>query len=115
MMLNTVAEFPAYTQIAEEYFSEIERQEIIDFLATNPESGAVIPATGGLRKLRWHKDNKGKSGGVRIIYYFHDTRLPLYLLIMYAKEKKVDLTIKQQQKLAALTKALTTAMLEKTR
>ena len=112
-MFNTIAEFPAYTEIAEQYFSEDERQAIIDYLAKNPESGDVIPATGGLRKLRWRKDNKGKKGGVRIIYYFHDKRIPLYLLIMYAKETKSDLTIKQQQRLANLVKMLTATMLEK--
>jgi hypothetical protein len=51
--LNTVAELPTYTEIAETYFSENERQSIIDYLAKYPESGDVIPATGGLRKLRW--------------------------------------------------------------
>jgi mRNA-degrading endonuclease RelE of RelBE toxin-antitoxin system len=111
--LNTVAELPAYTEIAETYFSENERQSIIDYLAKYPESGDVIPATGGLRKLRWRKDNKGKSGGVRIIYYFHSEKMPLYLLIMYAKEKKADLTIKQQQKLTSLVKLLTASILEK--
>jgi mRNA-degrading endonuclease RelE of RelBE toxin-antitoxin system len=112
-MLNTVVEFPAYTDIAEQCFSEEERQAIINFLAKNPESGDVIPATGGLRKLRWRKDHKGKRGGVRIIYYFHDRRIPLFLLIMYAKEKKSDLTIKQQQTLASLMKTLTATMLGK--
>lgn len=114
-MLNTIAEFPAYTEATEKYLSETERQELIDYLAKNPESGDVMPGTGGLRKLRWRKDNKGKSGGVRVIYYFHDARLPLYLLIMYAKEKTENLTIKQQQKLAMMTKALISAMLEKKR
>ena len=85
--MNTVAELPAYTEIAETYFSENERQSVLDYLAKYPESADVIPATGGLRKLRWRKDNKGKRGGVRIIYYFHSEKMPLYLLIMYAKEK----------------------------
>ena len=111
--MNTVAELPAYTEIAETYFSENERQSILDYLAKYPESGDVIPTTGGLRKLRWRKDNKGKSGGVIIIYYFHSEKMPLYLLIMYAKEKKADLTIKQQQKLTSLVKLLTASIREK--
>ena len=107
-MLNTVTELDAYTEIAEKYFREEERQEIVDYLARNPKKGDVIPGTNGLRKLRWGKDNKGKSGGVRIIYYFHNEKLPLYLLIMYAKETQTDLTIKQQQRLAGLVKILMT-------
>ena len=107
-MLNTVTELDAYTEIAEKYFGEEERQEIVNYLARNPKKGDVIPGTNGLRKLRWKKDNKGKSGGVRIIYYFHNEKLPLYLLIMYAKDTQTDLTIKQQQRLAGLVKILMT-------
>jgi len=107
-MLNTVTELDAYTENAEKYFREEERQEIVDYLAKNPKKGDVIPGTNGLRKLRWGKDNKGKSGGVRIIYYFHNEKLPLYLLIMYAKDTQTDLTIKQQQRLVDLVKMLIT-------
>ena len=111
--MNTVAELDAYTEIAEKYFSEKERWEIVDYLARNPKNGDTMLGTNGLRKLRWKKDNKGKSGGVRIIYYFHNEKLPLYLLIMYAKETQTDLTIKQQQRLAGLVKILITATREK--
>lgn len=112
-MLNTITELDAYTEIAEKYFCEEERQEIVNYLARNPKKGDVIPGTNGLRKLRWKKGNKGKSGGVRIIYYFHNEKLPLYLLIMYAKDTQTDVTIKQQQRLADLVKVLIAATLEK--
>ena len=58
--MNTVAELPAYTEIAETYFSENERQSILDYLAKYPESGDVIPATGGLGNYVGEKTIKGK-------------------------------------------------------
>lgn len=84
-MLNTIAELPAYRTFAQEHLTGEERQAIIDYLAEHPKAGDVMRGTGGVRKLRWGKGGRGKSGGVRVIYYFHDTRLPLYLLTFREK------------------------------
>jgi mRNA-degrading endonuclease RelE of RelBE toxin-antitoxin system len=75
-MLNTIAELPAYRALAEKHLSEEERREIIDYLAEHPLAGDVLQGTGGIRKLRWGKGGRGKSGGVRVIYYFHDSLCP---------------------------------------
>jgi hypothetical protein len=48
----------------------------------------LIPGTGGIRKLRWAREVMGKSGGVRVIYYFHGERMPLYLLSVFGKNQK---------------------------
>ena len=48
--------------------------------------------TGGIRKLRWSREGMGKSGGARLIYYFHDLRIPLYLLSIFGKNEKVKLS-----------------------
>ncbi len=48
----------------------------------------------------------GKSGGVRVIYYYHDTRMPLYLLTIFGKGEKDDLTKAERNELAKLVKAL---------
>ena len=53
-----------------------------DHLAARPKAGVLIEGTGGVRKLRWARDGRGKSGGVRVIYYFHSEAMPLYLLTM---------------------------------
>lgn len=64
-------------------------------LAINPEVGPVIPGGGGIRKLRWRASGKGKSGGVRIIYYVYARDQKIYLLYPYKKSEQGDLTRKQ--------------------
>jgi hypothetical protein len=112
-MLNTVAELPAYRALAEKHLSETERQAIIDHLAEHPKAGDLLQGTGGIRKLRWGKGGRGKSGGVRIIYYFHDDRLPLYLLTLFAKNEQANLTAAERNDLAKLVETLVKTALEK--
>ena len=52
----------------------------------------MIPEAGGIRKLRWATKGKGKSGGFRVVYYFHNEEFPLFLLTVYAKNQKANLT-----------------------
>src|ERR1017187_7193203 len=59
---------------------ETERTALIIYLAVNPEVGVVVPDTGGVRKLRWALPGRGKSGGARVIYYYHNESIPLYAL-----------------------------------
>jgi hypothetical protein len=112
-MLNTIAELPAYRSFAEKHLSDDERQAIIDYLAEHPKSGDVMRGTGGVRKLRWGKGGRGKSGGVRVIYYFHDERLPLYLLTLFAKNEQANLTAKERNMLATLVDTLIATALER--
>ena len=65
--LITVAETPVFVRQAREVWSEEERDEFVLYIAGNPEAGAVIPDTGGVRKLRWGRAGSGKRGGVRVI------------------------------------------------
>jgi mRNA-degrading endonuclease RelE of RelBE toxin-antitoxin system len=51
-----------------------------------------MQVTGGLRKLRWSAHGKGKSGGVRVIYYYHNESIPLFLLTVFGKGEKVNLS-----------------------
>ena len=72
----------------------------------NPLAGDLIRGTGGVRKLRWGRGGRGKSGGVRIIYYFHSANAPLYLLTIYGKGDKADLTEHERKELADFTAIL---------
>jgi hypothetical protein len=65
--LITVAETPVFVRQAREVWSEEERDEFVLYIAGNPKAGAVIPDTGGVRKLRWGTAGSGKRGGVRVI------------------------------------------------
>ncbi len=88
----TVVETPFFLRKSAVLLAENERSELIAFLGMNPEAGDVIPETGGVRKVRWAAKGKGKSGGVRVIYYFHSETLPLFLLTVYSKSQQANLT-----------------------
>ncbi len=104
MRLLTVAETPLFVRQAAVVWSDEERAGFVDYIAANPEAGDVIPDTGGVRKVRWARSGTGKSGGVRVIYFYHDAGRPLYLLLVYAKGRQENMTPdekKQVRKLAA--------------
>lgn len=105
-MLMTVAELPGYQRRAERLLSEDERQDVVSYLAAFPKDGDLIRGTGGVRKLRWRRSGRGKSGGVRVIYYFHSERIPLYLLTIFAKNERADLNQKERNDLARLVEVL---------
>lgn len=104
--LITVAETPLFLRQAEKIWSRGEHDEFIDYIAGNPEAGDVIPETGGIRKVRWGREGSGKRGGVRVIYLFHDPERPLYLLTVYAKARKEDLSADEKRTVRQLAAVL---------
>ena len=84
----SVVETPGFLRDAAMVFTDRERGELVAFLAANPEAGDIIPETGGTRKLRWRMQGRGKSGGARAIYYYHNKSLPIFLLNFFAKNEK---------------------------
>jgi hypothetical protein len=73
--------------------------EMLEFLARRPRAGRIIKGTGGLRKVRIARPGKGKSGGTRVIYYYHNEGTPLLLLLIYAKATQDNLTAAQKAQL----------------
>jgi len=104
--LQTVAELPTFINQAAAIFSSEEKEEVISFLASNPLAGDEIPGTGGVRKIRVPAKGKGKRGGARIIYYWYSEDAPLYALLVYAKNRKTDLTPDEAKAVSALAKAI---------
>lgn len=104
--LYGIAELPSYARLADKLFSTEERSDLIDYLAEHPKAGAIMEGTGGVRKLRWHRGSQGKRGGVRVIYYFHDDGMPLYLLTLFTKSDKANLSAAERKELAGLTRLL---------
>lgn len=107
--MQTVAELPEYIRAADKLMSADERQDIIRYLAEHPKDGDVREGTGGVRKLRWRRGGQGKSGGVRVIYYFRREDMPLYLLTLFAKGDRANLTKAERNELADLTDLLVRA------
>jgi hypothetical protein len=81
-------------------------------LAVHPKAGDLIEGTGGVRKLRWGRGTQGKSGGVRVIYYVHSERMPLYLLTLFAKNEKANISKAERQELNDLVELLVHIWLE---
>ena len=102
----TIAELPEFIHTAQKLLTETERQDIILYLAEHPKTGDLLEGTGGIRKLRWGRGGQGKSGGVRVIYYFHDEVMPLYLLTLFAKGDRSNLTKGERNEFADLVKLL---------
>lgn len=102
----TVVETPFFLRKAVGLLTEEEREHLIAFVGANAEVGTVISESGGVRKLRWAAKGKGKRGGVRVIYYFHSEAFPVFLLTVYAKNQKANLTKGERNELKALVPML---------
>lgn len=102
----TVAETTEFIKQAGKLINDDERQNLISYLADNPMTGVVIEGTGGIRKLRWARRGMGKSSGVRVIYYYYNERMPLYLLTIYGKGEKANITASEKSELSKLVKLL---------
>jgi hypothetical protein len=79
---------------------------LVGYLAQHPDSGDLIPGTGGFRKLRWQLDGRGKRSGARVIYYFHDDSMPLFAITAFAKNERADLSQLERNELRTLGRRL---------
>ncbi len=95
-----------YERQATKLLTPSERSALEQHLSEAPEAHPIIPGTGGVRKARWGRGGWGKSGGVRAIYYFQLEKSTVYMLTVYAKAHKADLTEKERQELKKLVKFL---------
>lgn len=103
----TIAELKSAQKDLQRILSEEEANKLFDFLAVNPESGDVIPETGGIRKLRWKGQGKGQSKGIRICYFYHDLNMPLFILAVYSKGERLRLSKREEQLMSKLVRELT--------
>ena len=91
--MHVVVESPEFEADAKAAgLADTDVQRIIDHLAKHPNAGDVIPGTGGARKVRVAGRGKGKSGGYRVVTFYTGPDLPLFLLTVYGKGEKIDLT-----------------------
>ena len=89
----TVVESLIFQKLWPKYWDEDERAEFASFIAQNPEAGAVIRGSGGVRKVRWAREGAGKSGGVRIIYLARNEAGEVYLLTLYTKSESENISL----------------------
>ena len=106
---QTVIETPEFVLQAKKCLSDVSKDEFISHIARNPTDGDLIRGTGGARKIRWASEHKGKSGGIRVIYYYHNKKIPIFLFTAYAKSKTENITTLECQKLKEIIKNLVKA------
>ena len=104
--MQTIVELPEFIKRASGRLRYEEKASIINYLALHPQSGDIMQGTGGIRKLRWSAQGKGKSGGVRVIYYYHNGSVPLFLLTVFGKGEKANISKSERNELSKLTNLL---------
>lgn len=93
-MYVTFIESPIFTRYVYDYFDDHEYSTFQAFLAKNPEKGDLIRGGGGLRKIRCAAKGKGKSGGVRVIYYYHLKNSEIRLVMIFPKNELENISEK---------------------
>jgi hypothetical protein len=105
--MQTVIETESYLRAAKDAgMIDEEMAAAVDLLATAPESGDLMQGTGGVRKIRLAGRGKGKSGGYRIVFYFGGEDIPVFLLTVFGKGEKDNLSQGERNALRALTAVL---------
>ena len=103
LLMQTIIETPAYLSDAKALgLTDAERTAIVDYIAQHPSAGEVMSGTGGARKVRFGGRGKGKSGGYRVITFYSGEDIPVFLLNIFAKGEKINLTKAEQNELRAI-------------
>jgi hypothetical protein len=105
--LREIVETKAYLAAADRAgLTEEDREAVVNHIAANPKGGDLIKGTGGVRKVRIARPNAGKSGGWRVLTAYVAEAAPVYLLTVYGKNQKSNISKAEANEFAALMKAL---------
>jgi len=99
-------ETPTFTRMITALLTDDEYWGLQNLLIENPDRGEIIQGGGGIRKLRYAAQGRGKSGGIRVIYYWIKDNQQIYMLVAYPKSKKDDLTDNETDVLRRYVKEL---------
>ncbi|MDR4506063.1 MAG: type II toxin-antitoxin system RelE/ParE family toxin [Candidatus Scalindua sp.] len=105
--MQTVVETPEFIRCAKKLdLSDDGRESIVDLIASNPEAGNEISGTSGMRKVRIAGKGKGKSGGYRVITFFTGSDMPVFLITVYGKGQKGNITAAEKKAMKMLSNAI---------
>ena len=85
-------ETPFFTKALSHYLEDDEYAKLQNYLNEQPEAGVVVPGAGGVRKLRWGSESRGKRGGLRVIYYLRSARGEIWMLTVYGKNVRENIS-----------------------
>ncbi len=102
--LQTVVETPAYLAAAKGILSDTERVKVVNMVAENPETG--VPLGGGIRKVRIAQPGRGKSGGARVVFLSSGEDIPVFLLTIFVKSQKANLSARERVALIGAAKQM---------
>ena len=111
-MKAAIFTLPSYEKRAGKLLSPAEKTALEDHIAEAPEAHPMVAGTGGVRKARWGRGGRGKSGGVRAIYYFHSGRRAVYMLTAYSKSEQADLSDEDKRDIRKIVTRLKGRVLE---
>jgi len=94
-----IVETSVFTRLVCQLMEDEQYRKLQSVLIDNPKAGAVIPGSGGLRKIRWNLAGQGKRGGLRVIYYWTGRLNEIYMLYVYSKNVRSDLSREQLRQL----------------
>ena len=96
--MRTVIETPSFQKQADALWTEDERLEFVTWISLNPLDGDVIPGANGARKVRWSAKSKGKRSGVRVVYFNLSEQGVIYLVAIYAKSDRENISANEIRK-----------------
>lgn len=112
--MHSVIETESYLRAAKDAkMAEEEMTAAIDLVTNHPEAGDVLAGTGGVRKARIAGRGKGKSGGYRVVWYYGGGNIPVFLLTVFGKGEKANLTQGERNALRALTATLQDSLVKR--
>jgi hypothetical protein len=111
----SVVETPEFLAATRRIMDDDERGLLVDYLARNPTAGDLIPGAGGVRKLRWASEGRGKRGGALVVYYYHGDAIPIFALTAFAKNERADLSQADRNDFHRLTALLIERYARRTR
>ena len=105
--MHTVVETPPFLAAAKAAgMTDEVRRQVVDAIARDPELGTIMEGTGGFRKFRLAKPGRGKRGGFRVVSYHHSEGLPVFLITVFGKNEKDNLTKAERNALHGMSTVL---------
>jgi len=84
-------ETSTFTKLLSNYLSDDDYRGLQSYLLQKPDAGELVRGTGGVRKVRWAQSGKGKSGGIRAIYYWKKSDHEIWMLTLYSKSERATI------------------------